>query len=137
MNTLKTNASLILSNGSGSTYGTAFAKGTPIAEITKRAQDMHDHSVEQSTRMDRSDIYSRPRLYSEATGRELATTIEIQYRKVAPRVEINYLSNRQKEVFNLRHLTDSDIAQRIGCSPASVANYRIEAMKRVARTGTI
>jgi len=134
MNTLKTNASLILFNGMGSTYGTSFAKGTPIAEIVQRAQEMHDRSVEQSTRMDGSDIYSRPRLYSDATGKELATAVEIQHRTVAPRVEINYLSGRQKEVFSLRHLTDTEIAQRIGCSPASVANYRRDALERSART---
>lgn len=124
MKTLRTDATLILSNGNGSTCYQSFIKGTPIADIAAEAARIHTESVERSIDNRGFDIYRRPRLVSQATGRPLATSVPFTHAAVAPKCNIHTLSPRMREVFVLRHMDDACIASIIGCSERAVASYR-------------
>lgn len=129
--TLRTNSTLQMSNRNGSVHIVPFAKGTPIAAIAEAARRIHLESI------DESDIYSRPRLFSDATGKELATEIPFQHAPVAPRTPINLLSPRMKEVFAIRHLSDAEIASEIGCSAAAVEAYRRQINERICASAQL
>lgn len=125
MSTLRINATLIMSNGMGSTHGVYLKKGTQMEEVATQAASIHQWSVDNSSDNYGRDIFKHPRLVSDRTGRTLATNVPFTHAHVPARCDIHTLSPRQKQVYNLRHLTNAEIATRIGCSEAAVNTYRI------------
>lgn len=128
---LRTDASLMMTNGHGSSTIIPFAKGTPIDVIAAVAQRIHEQSVRDSHDMYGRDIWVRPRLLSEVTHKQLAAQVSLKPVPALPRVSIHALSPRQKQVYARRHLSDVVIAQELGISSASVACYRADAQVRV------
>jgi hypothetical protein len=137
MKTLRTNAKLILSNKIGGTIYTFFQKGTPLSKIAAEAASFHEWSVANSSHNHGHDIVARPMLVSEATGKPLSAVVPFTHAYVAPRCSIHALSPRQRQVYALRHMTNAEIATKIGVSELTVASYRNQAEYRANQLNCI
>jgi DNA-binding NarL/FixJ family response regulator len=119
--TTRTDTTLVIHNGFGSTSGVQIDKGTAIAEIEQRIDDVAKHTAANS-----ADALGRERptlayLISDKTGKKLRSFSVPRY-TIRDNAWEHGLSPRQKEVSEAvkSGLSDQQIAAKMGCSGKTV-----------------